>query len=363
MAGPCDSLDFFECHISVILWKTFSPTFILIGLVGNALAVVVLSRRRMCGTTTSVYLRLLAVVDSIVLLISVLRSLIINYFNFDLRDLDDSTCKVQSWLYYNASGLSCWLLCAIAIDRLVAIKYPLWAKTHCSKVSALVVGTVLTAIILLLNSHMLWILNVQEDFVHSNTTNATIVLQVTCTTSSQFAIFWFKVWPVCVLILYGITPIICLAVCNILLYRKLAKRHRNFPYSGRGNGRKSIRNGDVSITKMLIFVCVFFILVIIPFCFYIILSPYLFDRTPHNIARQLLFWTITASFLYCNNTFNFFIYCLSGRLFRRELIAMFRQIKLQLFNNMSRGHLSASASVPVCKPLSTIAYGSRCEQT
>ena len=151
-----------ECHVAVTLWRIFSPAFLLIGLTGNILSIVILSRQRICGTTTSVYLRVLAVVDSLALMVSLLREMISHYFKFDVRDLNDLSCKLHSWSTYNTTGLSCWLLSIIAIDRLLSIKCPLWTKTHCTRTSAVIVAVVLTAIVLLLNSHMLWILNKDE---------------------------------------------------------------------------------------------------------------------------------------------------------------------------------------------------------
>ena len=341
MKNPCENQDYLECHVAITLWRIFSPAFLLIGLTGNILSILILSRQRMCGTTTSVYLRVLAVVDFLALIVSLLREMINYCFSFDIVDLTDLSCKLQSWLTYNATGLSCWLLSVIAIDRLVSIKYPLWTKTHCTRTSAVMVAFIMTAIVLLLNSHMLWILNKSEIQFNSNYSNMSIALEVTCqATSRQFVVFWDRIWPICVLVLYSILPIICLITCNIFLLCKLVKRNKKFPSVHRGKGKKAQSNGDLrSITIMLIAVCLFFIIVTIPVCVYVITLPFLYPSTPQGVARQTLAWSIAGLLLYSNHTFNFLIYCLAGSLFRQELIKAFQEVKINFerkFNGKNR---------------------------
>ena len=359
MRNPCENQDYTECHVAITLWKIFSPAFLLIGLPGNALAVVILSRKRMCGTTTSVYLRVLAVVDFLALIVSMLREMISYYFRYDVRDVTDLSCKLQSWLTYNATGLSCWLLSVIAIDRLVSIKYPLWTKTHCKRTSAVMLAVIMTVIVLLLNSHMLWILKKDEIQFNSNYSNTSITLEVTCqATSHQFVVFWDRIWPICVLVLYSILPIICLITCNIFLISKLVKRNKKFQSVNRGKGAKAQSNGDLrSITIMLIAACLFFIIVTIPVCVYVITLPFLYPSTPQGVARRTLAWSIAGLILYSNHSFNFLIYCLTGSLFRQELIRAFQEVKIRFlrkFNWKDRtSHFSNSSEN---RPVPAISY-------
>ena len=290
-------------------------------------------------TTTSVYLRFLAVVDSLVLLIAVLRELIYYYTAVDVRELSNLTCKVHLWLSYNLTGLSCWLLCVISTDRLIAIKFPLWAKSHCTKTTALVIGILLSAIVSLIDSHLLVFIYRDEVYVSSNASNTTTLLEVLCSPSSiHYIKFKKQVWPILTFILYSFSPIVWLITCNIILFKQLSLRNVK-KQSGRKvdtEGRRERRDMK-SLTKMLIVVCVVFIAVTVPTCIYLITAPYVFARTsPHDIAKRLLAWAIVAFFLYCNNTFNFIIYCVSGSLFRNELHGLLVQIKVFLWKCFNR---------------------------
>lgn len=124
---PCEHTDFFQCHLAVLLWKLFAPMLLVIGVTGNVISLAVWSRKRMCITTTSLYFRILEVVDSLVLVIAVLRELIFYSTNIDIQVMDDFSCRIHSWLAFSVTALSAWILSALAIDRLIYVKFPVWA--------------------------------------------------------------------------------------------------------------------------------------------------------------------------------------------------------------------------------------------
>ena len=337
---PCERLDYTECRLTVILWKTFAPIFLIVGLCGNILSIVVLSRKRMRVFTTSVYLRFLAIVDSSVLLIAVLRDLIYYYTAIDVGELSDLTCKIYFWLNYNVTGLSCWLLCAITLDRLIAVRYPLWAKSHCTKHTAVIVAIILTTIVSLLDSHFLLFMHKDEVYVSSNVSNTSTILEVKCSPSNHhYIVFNTQVWPILTFILYSFSPIVCLISCNVMLYRQLSRQDvkQQMGRQVSDAGKKRDRRDMKSLTKMLIVVCVIFVTISVPTCIYLIAAPYLFARTsPHDVAKRRFAWAIVAFFLYCNNTFNFIVYCVSGSLFRQELRGLFLQVKVFMLKCFSR---------------------------
>ena len=83
-----------------------------------------------------------------------------------------------------------------------------------------------------------------------------------------------------------------------------------------------------SLTKLQVAVCVVFITISLPVCSYLIVSPYIFDESSlYDISRSRLVWTCVSLLLYCNNAFNFVIYCLSAKLFRRQLLQIFMDLR------------------------------------
>ena len=94
--GPCTHLNFLECYVAVWLWRILSPMLLLVGILGNCVSFVVWSRKRMRVTNSSVYLRILAVVDTCVLLIATLRELISHTTDVDIQEINDISCRIHS---------------------------------------------------------------------------------------------------------------------------------------------------------------------------------------------------------------------------------------------------------------------------
>ena len=335
--GPCEYFNFYECHLAVLLWKIFAPLFLVVGVGGNLLSIAVLSRKRMRNSTTSLYLRFLAVVDTLVLIIGNLRELVYYATNLDVRELSDATCRIHYWLTLNVTALSGWLLAVLTIDRLVSIKRPLWAKSNCSQKTALVVSLTVTAVMFMVNSHILGYLYRTEIQVPAN--NTTVVLDIQCLPNTlQYMKFWQKIWPVMILILYSFIPLGCLIICNIIIANELIKRNTVLPgarhtsvYSS--NQRKEFK----SVTRMLIVVCSVFTAISLPTCIFLIVESYIFVGTSaRDISKRRLAWAVVSILMYSNNAINFILYCLSGSLFRKELKSMFWRMKTSIMKCMNR---------------------------
>ena len=332
MASPCNQ-KFTECIIALGLWKFVSPLLMIVGISGNLLSLAVLSRKRLRHTTTSVYLRLLAIADTGVLLFPVLRNVIHYYNGVNIRTLSMFGCKFHSWISTSSLAVSIWLLPVIAIDRFILVKHPIWAKVHCTRRSALIVVAVMAAIVLCVNSHILIYQERTEVFAKSNATLEPVLVASVCNPGTVgYKKFYHKTWPVMMFILYTITPLAIVITCNVVLVRELTRRTRINQARRAVETQNEQEQRDLrSITKMLVVVCIFFVIISLPTCVHMIIGPYVFDRkSPHDVAKGLLMYTIVTLILYCNNTVNFILYSFSGRVFRNELLSMLRQAKKRL---------------------------------
>ena len=227
MQDPCQYLDFFGCHFSVLLWRIITPIFIVIGLSGNVLSVVVFSRKRMRNTTTSVYLRFLAVVDSLVILTALLRDMVLYYTFIDVRKLSDFSCRFHIYLSSTARLVAIWLLCVIAIDRLVLVKLPIWAKSKCTMKRSFLTAMTLTIVLFILNSHMFVFFKRSEIIGFSKETNTSVLVGYKCSfTSNNYRQFHTKTRSIIVLVFFSALPIICLIFSSVILLRAIAARQQ-----------------------------------------------------------------------------------------------------------------------------------------
>ena len=318
----CEKSDFLECHAAVLLWKMFLPVFFLVGVPGNILSIVVLSRKRMRDSTTSVYLRLLAIIDTIVLLIAVPRE-ILYYYAFIMVDrLSSFTCKFYAFLHPGFIAISWCILPVITLDRCIHVKYPVWAKEHCSKKSAVIIFLVLAATVLAINCHRVVLHDTQEKRISSNSTKVKVVCAAT---NEWYAQFKAETWPLIFSLSFSVTPVVCQILGNVLLVRELAFRsHQKKARKVLEAGHKKEKQDLKSITKMLLTVCVFFVLSSFPQCTQIVIDRYIFDQdVPHDVAKRLLFQCIVQIMVYSNISINFLLYTFSAQIFRKELCTIF----------------------------------------
>ena len=336
--GPCKYFDYWQCHLAVRLWQIFSPILITVGVCGNLLSLAVLSRRRICNSTTSVYLRWIAVTDTLVLLIGNLREFIYCVTNIDIREMSDVSCRIHYWLALNLTALSGWMLCVLTIDRLISVKVPLWARSTCTRKSALIISVAVSGCMFFINAHILGYLNRTEIIVPVPQQNTTIVLDVGCFPSDPgYLLFMLNAWPIIVFVLYSFLPTACLITCNVILIKELRKLKDPFRLTN-GLTWSSVQRKDFrSVTIMLIAVCIFFAAVSLPTVIYLIAEPYLFRGTsPKDISKRRLTWAVVSLCMYLNNATNFYLYCLSGSLFRKELKDMVSSIKTSIVQRMRR---------------------------
>ena len=368
MSSPCQRLDFVECHVAVTLWKIVSPLLLVVGVIGNMVSMAVLSRQRMRRTTTSVYLRLLAVFDTGVLLVVLPRNLVYFHSSVDIKDLNAFACKLVSFLTPSSVTLSWCFMCIITIDRLILIRYPVWAKKHCTRKSALIVFAISVSVIVAVNFHNILFQNLRWKEVIS-TANTTVRVNGKCVPiPNWYSVFRKKVWPLIVLVVFSTAPIILQIVCNVLLARELVIRSRKRQARSLQDSSDKHERDLRSVTRMLVVISVFFVISSVPQCIQLTLQPYIFKpKIGHNMAKNLLLKAIIQLLMYSNNAFNFLLYTLSGKVFRKELWSMFEEVKRKMLQRLGRNVIHPDITLTSGRPTNpkdktrtdTVASGSR----
>ena len=321
--------------MAVMLWKVFLPVFLLVGIPGNIMSLVVLSRKRMRGSTTSVYLRVLAVIDTVVLLIAVPRKIMYFYAFIDVTKISSFTCKFYTFLHPSTIAISWCLLPVITVDRFIHVRYPIWAKEHCSKRSAVVIFIVLSAAVLAINCHRLIFNDIQEMGITKNSTK----VKYTCAASKEwYAQFKNESWTLIYAISFSVAPVICQLLGNVMLVRELVLRSKQKKTRKplKADHRKDKQDLKV-ITRMLLTVYLVFVLSSIPQCTQMVIKRHIFDTdNPRDVARSQLFQCIVQILLFSNNSINFLLYAVSGRVFRHELRTLFQHVRYPVLKWLGR---------------------------
>jgi hypothetical protein len=96
------------------------PVITLYGLIANALAFVIFSRKKFHQTSFSTYYRCLIINDTFSLLLPINKflesNLSINFFY-----ISDLTCKLRVYYAYFMPPMSAWITVLIGVDRMLSI--------------------------------------------------------------------------------------------------------------------------------------------------------------------------------------------------------------------------------------------------
>lgn len=311
------------------IWVYVSPVLIFVGTIANILSIVVLLRRRMRSSTTMFYLTVLSFGDILVLYTGLLRYWIKSAFNEDIRLISQFSCKLHAFLVYFSLDFTTWVLVAVTIDRCIFVCLPFRAKRLCTLKHAKIVVVSIAGVMVALNFHLFW--GVAFEM---------LLGEVTCTHANDFTEF---TWPWIDFCMFSIVPFTIMIVANILIIKHLflahkrvaSHQHEHIPsehsesVAHHSNGNHVHANGNhrkvPSVTSMLLTTNCVFLVLTLPIVIYLIVYPYvLYDASDHVTAVLQLLWAIANMLQYTNNTIHFFLYCLTGPRFRRELFKIFK---------------------------------------
>ncbi|CAL1526988.1 unnamed protein product [Lymnaea stagnalis] len=283
---------------------------IALGVVGNTMAMIVLTRRTM-HTSTNVFLTALAIWDTMVLLVCLLLISL-----YELSDPFQKHVFPYIVVYAYPAGLAAqtatvWLTVSFTVERYIAVCHPLRAASMCTIQRARMVVMVISAVSILYNVPR-WFEYTVAVVEESDGSNSTCIIP-TQTQLARDSIYhkiyfgWLYFLVMCFI------PLCSLAILNsflIVAVRRSKQQRRDM------NVRQSREN---NVTIMLVSVVMVFIVCQVPALIYNM--AYAIDM--HKVTVSLG-WSILSNFrnilVTLNSAINFILYCALGQKFRRTFV-------------------------------------------
>ncbi|XP_033732975.1 thyrotropin-releasing hormone receptor-like [Pecten maximus] len=300
--------DYGEYWAALYINKYYLYVIVAIGLPGNLAAVVTICNMRPL-TSSSMYMVVLAIVDSVNLALKIL------YLQLTLHNVQmgHNGCKVMFFCGTFFMHYANWILVAMTIERFLAIWLPLKVSELCTRSRAALVMGLIAVPLLGLNLHFFWsTLEVWDDYYSWD-----------CQFRTEFQYFMTKLWYWIDGAAYSLIPFIVLVIFNILIIVGIKRGHRGIVSKIDKTRMTEKMKQQHQITVMLVTVSLVFVILTMPNCVFFIFQNYWdYTATLHEYARYFLFYQLVFVLSDFNHAINFYLYFLSGKKFRAKFHAI-----------------------------------------
>ena len=215
-------------------------------------------------------------------------------------NFDDTACQAMTFLINVALMYSVWLVVVMTFERFLIIVFPATAGRRCTVKSARV-----TVIVMLILSFMI---------------NAQYFVLITsigsrCTYVREYSHYAIDVWSWIDMSLYSFLPSFFIFLLNLLIICNIRRKYFT---------ENSAALPQTNITAMLLTVSIVFFLLTAPYAVFFLVKTFAWNYKvdSHTHATYLLTNTLLRFLADMNHCVNFFLYVLSGKVFRQDLKAI-----------------------------------------
>ncbi len=301
-------------------WFQFAfPLISILGIIGNLLNILVLTRRRMLSHMDR--LEKSATYGLIALALSDMLFCVVVLPNaFIYQELYMVEWHQIHILYYKLYGIglvnlfmmiSTWLIVTMSMNRYIVVVYPLHARSMMSTVK-----TTLTIVLVFVFSTLLtlpYFLANQVAFCYNLEINKRYELQSRFSDGASDWMLWYIrwIWP----LIADFIPFVILAFCNIRLVWELKRATNTRRIRAKG---QVVKVSSQKVTLTLVIIVLMLLFLVSPSEILRYINPYeSWGRTGHLVV------SITNVLQAMNFAFNFILYCVVNANFRQTFASMF----------------------------------------
>ncbi len=187
------------------------PLFVLVGSIGNILAVVALTRKHMLHNSVCFYLAVLGVIDTIILYVGCgLDWLSFVSETTQVPNLADPVCRVWTFLFNTIMAMMSWLTVAALVDRFLVMWHPIKAQYICTVFLAKVMTVMILVALVSVCIHAMWTMQL-AGYAGPDTATYFCVHR-------ESTDFMIAIWPLIQATLTSYLPMVLAIVFTLLLF-------------------------------------------------------------------------------------------------------------------------------------------------
>ncbi|CAF1465495.1 unnamed protein product [Adineta ricciae] len=307
-------------------WVNHIGTFVvfIIGFLGNMLCLVFLCRRPFIRNSYTQYLITLAIVDTGAISSETLVAFdsFIQYQSNGKQTLFQHTtlsCKLYYYVRFILYSMSSWIVVVLAVERLVAIKYPLWSKYICSVTNARRIICLMFLFTMSIQSYQLFVKGIDCSAAITSTQICRCkTLPAFIEVDIFFTIYFWR------LFLMTLIPLIIIITVNVLIMNKLFHKNSFMDYRNRADHthRKAVLRYRIS--RMLVIVSSIYLLLHVPGSTLEIIKS-IFGHALKLCRPKWNYYIHITQHIFdlltnCNYGINFYLYIISSKHIRSALL-------------------------------------------
>jgi hypothetical protein len=305
-----------------------------LGSVGLLLNILVFTRPALRRGPCSFYFLSSTFYDLfVVFLILPVRILSIVY-NINGANYNLGVCKIETYIFYVTRVIPIWLIVLACIDRYLHSSSSERIRRMSSLRSAKISSGILSIILLISYSHMLVYYEI------ANVTNQFGIITPQCNSQKGIYRNFLGLWHMVVSSLF---PSFLMLVFGLLTLRNVRQR-RHLVRRAREN--TAIRRTDTQLLRMLTAQVLVIIIATLPFCVFQLYSAFTssFTKSTLRIAQENLAVQMTAMVTYFAYTSSFYLYTLTGTIFRKQVRKIFGRCR---YRHQNRVHIMNGGQHPI----------------
>ena len=273
-----------------------------IGLIANSIVIVVIIWGSLRSSVFMTVLLALAIADNLALVAKIfIQDGVFGYVTFGKPLI---VCSVYFGLLQGSATMSAWLTVLASAERMVAISYPLNFHVHCNLKKTYISFATFSILIIIGSAPQFFIRCVS---LHNDET--------TCygAESSQL---YYTIYTVLICLFYSVIPFVCIATLNTLLALKIHSEKKMW-------NQTQCRKNSSSLTTMMFILSFVFVVTTLPAVLILVING-LCWIVQSNVCFSVpkIYMKITFYLKGLNHCVNFFLYCLTGSMFRQKLVKL-----------------------------------------
>ncbi|CAF1518989.1 unnamed protein product [Adineta steineri] len=289
-----------------------------LGAFGLIFNVLIFTRRSLRREPCSLYFFWSSCFDLFVVYVMMPLRTLASSFNLDIANYNLWICKIEYFANYTTRAITCWLIVFACLDRFFHSSTNANIRRMSSLKTTKRAILIIIVTIMLLYSHMLVyfeITNVPDRFG-----NIVPICNAQKGIYRTFLSFWYMA-------LYSLCPSLLMLLFGILTLNNLRQHRQIVPTTSGTN--QIVRRTDNQLLRMLIAQVLMIIIATLPYSIYQLYTAFTSNVVKDilRIAQENLAARITGPLINFAHTTSFYLYTLTGTVFRKELRKIMQQCR------------------------------------